>query len=80
MELCRNVIDLLDTESVETSVADQEAQLRVIAKAVDQLEKSGVPVPDPLNTAKRERFQMTQDGLLRRGSPRGIWELAENSQ
>jgi hypothetical protein len=194
VDLCRNVIDLLDPESVETSVADQEAQLRAIAKAVDQLEKSGVPVPDPLrsektrlavalavqadakqalaqladefedilkdlrerigptpatteprprgkrsklpatphavlreqivralqklggsgrvaevieemgrqlegrllpgdlvwrattnepvwqNTAKWERFQMTQDGLLRRGSPRGIWELAESSQ
>ena len=32
------------------------------------------------NNAKWERFQMTQDGTLRRGSPRGVWELGENDQ
>lgn len=30
------------------------------------------------NNAKWERFQMVQEGLLRRGSPRGIWELGED--
>jgi hypothetical protein len=30
------------------------------------------------NNAKWERFHMTQDGLLRRGSPHGIWELGED--
>ena len=30
------------------------------------------------NNAKWERFQMTQDGSLRSGSPRGIWELGED--
>ena len=194
VELCREVIDQLDASSEDTAVAEQEAQLRAIAKAVGQLEKSGVAVPDPLraektrlaaslamhtdakqalaqltdefqelledlrervgqdantpnakprakrsklpktpqkvlregilvalrklggsarssdviaemashlkgkllpgddvwreatnepawqNNAKWERFQMTQDGALRRGSPRGIWELSEEGQ
>ena len=194
VELCRDVIDQLDASSKEVAVAEQEAQLRAIAKAVEQLEKSGVAVPEPLraektrlaaalavhadakqalaqladefqdilkdlrerlgqntttpeskprgkrsklpktpqnvlrehivralktlggrarvsdvidemarqlegkllpgdtvwreatnepawqNNAKWERFQMTQDGALRRGSPRGVWELGEGHQ
>ena len=32
------------------------------------------------NNTKWERYQMTQDGTLRRGSPRGIWELGEDSE
>jgi hypothetical protein len=51
VELCREVIDQLD-ESSDAAVAEQEAQLRAIAKAVEQLEKSGVPVPDPLRAEK----------------------------
>ena len=194
VELCREVIDQLDASSEDTAVAEQEAQLHAIAKAVGQLEKTGVAVPDPLraektrladslamhtdakqalaqladefqdilkdlrervgqdaslpntkprgkrsklpktpqkvlregiltalrklggsarssdviaemanqlkgqllpgddvwrdatnepawqNNAKWERFQMTQDGALRRGSPRGVWESAEEAQ
>jgi len=194
VELCREVIEQLDASSEDSAVAEQEAQLRAIAKAVEQLEKSGVPVPGPLraektrlaaslavhtdakqalaqladefqdilrdlrdrlgqnaaspevrsrgkrsklpktpqkvlrehivralknlggnarvsdvieemgrrlegkllpgdtvwreatnecawqNNAKWERFQMTQDGTLRRGSPRGVWELEEGRQ
>lgn len=51
-ELCRDVIDQLDASSEDTSIADQEAQLKAIAKAVDQLEKTGVPVPDSLRGEK----------------------------
>lgn len=194
VELCRDVIDQLDASSEEAAVAEQEAQLRAIAKAIEQLEKSGVAVPEPLraektrlaaslavhadakqalaqladefqdilkdlrerlgqstatpeakprgkrsklpktpqhvlrehivqalrklggrarvsevieemarqlegkllpgdtvwreatnepawqNNAKWERFQMTQDGALRRGSPRGVWELGEDQK
>jgi hypothetical protein len=92
VELCREVIDQLDASSDDAVVAEQEAQLRAIAKAVEQLEKSGVTVPDPLRTEKTrlaaslavhtdaKRFQMTQDGTLRRGSPRGVWELEEGHQ
>lgn len=194
VEMCRDVIDQLDASLEEVSVAEQEAQLRAIAKAVDHLEKTSVAVPEPLraektrlvaslavhadakqvlaqladefqeilkdlrerlgkdvqaqeakprgkrsklpktppavlrehileslknlggrarvsdvmeemtrrlegkllpgdtvwreatsepawqNNAKWERFQMTQDGALRHGSPRGIWELREDSE
>ncbi|SER35504.1 hypothetical protein SAMN05421690_10217 [Nitrosomonas sp. Nm51] len=193
VELCRGVIDQLDASSEDVAVVEQEAQLRAIAKAVEQLEKSDVTVPESLraektriaaalavhsdakqalaqladefqdilkdlrerlgqnttnseakprtkrstlpktpqsilrvhiiqalktlggrarvsdvieqmtkqldgkllpgdniwrdatnepawqNNAKWERFQMTQDGALRQGSPRGIWELGEDS-
>ena len=52
VELCREVIDQLDASSDDAAVAEQEAQLRAIAKAVEQLEKSRVAVPDPLRAEK----------------------------
>lgn len=52
VELCQDVIDQIDTNSEDALVTEQEAQLRAIAKAVDQLEKSGVPVPDSLRSEK----------------------------
>jgi hypothetical protein len=52
VEICREVIDRLDTSSDDGAVAEQEAQLRAIAKAVEQLEKSRVAVPDPLRAEK----------------------------
>jgi len=52
VEVCREVVDLLDESSDVAAVAEQEAQLRAIAKAVEQLEKSGVTVPDPLRAEK----------------------------
>ena len=52
VELCREVVDQLDASSEMSAVAEQEAQLRAIAKAVEQLEKSGVTVPDLLRGEK----------------------------
>ena len=52
VDLCREVIDHLDASSEDTAVAEQETQLRAIAKAVDQLEKSGVRVPEALRAEK----------------------------
>lgn len=52
MDLCREVIDRLDTENDEAETAPMEAQLREIAKAVEKLEKLGVPVPDALRAEK----------------------------
>jgi hypothetical protein len=194
VDLCRDVIDQLDASSEEVAVGEQEAQLRAIAKAIEQLENSSITVPEALraektrlaaslavhadakqalaqladefqdilkdlrerlgqntndsepkprrkrsrlpktlqavlrehilhalkklggrarvsevieemarqlegkllsgdtvwrettnepawqNNAKWERFQMTQDGALRRGSPRGIWELGDSTK
>lgn len=51
-ELGRDVIDQLDASSEDTSIADQEAQLKAIAKAVDQLVRARVPVPDSLRGEK----------------------------
>src|SRR4051812_31696880 len=52
VELCREVIDQLDSSSDDAAVSEQEAQLRAIARAVEQLEKSRVAVPDPLRAEK----------------------------
>ena len=52
VELCREVIRQLDASSEDIDVAEQEAQLRAVAKAIEQLEKSGVAVPDPLRAEK----------------------------
>ena len=32
------------------------------------------------NNACWERYQMLEDGILKTGSPRGIWELSEERQ
>ena len=52
VDLCRDVIDQLDDSSKGVVVAEQEAQLHAIAKAIEQLEKSDVAVPDPLRAEK----------------------------
>ena len=52
VELCRDVIDQLDPSSEDEDVAEQEVQLRAIAKAIEQLEKSSVGVPGPLRAEK----------------------------
>ena len=52
VELCRDVIDRLDATSEDVAVAEQKTQLHHIAKAIEQLENSGVGVPDPLRAEK----------------------------
>ena len=52
IELCRNVIDRLDSGPDESKTSEKEAQLREIAKAVEKLEKMGVAVPDALRSEK----------------------------
>jgi hypothetical protein len=52
VELCRDVVEQLDVSSEGSAVAEQEAQLRAIAKAVEQLERSSVPVPETLRAEK----------------------------
>ena len=52
IELCREVIDRIDSRSDDPKAAEKEAQLREIAKAVEKLEKMGVPVPDALRGEK----------------------------
>jgi hypothetical protein len=52
IELCHEVIDRIDASSGETAVAEQEAQLRAIAEAVEQLERARITVPDPIRAEK----------------------------
>jgi len=52
IELCRKVIERIDSGSDDRKAAEKEAQLREIAKAIEKLEKMGVPVPDALRSEK----------------------------
>jgi len=52
IDLVRDVIDRIDCGSDNTDSGEKEAQLREIAKAVEKLEKMGVPVPDALRAEK----------------------------
>lgn len=52
VELCREVIERLDAGSDNGETAAMEAQLREIARAIDKLDKQGVPVPDALRAEK----------------------------
>ncbi|QQG64959.1 hypothetical protein [Desulfobulbus oligotrophicus] len=52
VELCRKVIERLDTGSENGETAAMEAQLREIARTIDKLDKQGVPVPDALRAEK----------------------------
>ncbi len=52
IELCRDVIDRIDCTSDNADTGEKEAQLREIAKTVENLEKMGVSVPDALRAEK----------------------------
>lgn len=52
LEALRDLIEYLDSDAEAVPVAEQEVQLRAIAKAVEQLEKAGVTVPGPLRGEK----------------------------
>ncbi len=52
VELCREVVECLDTGSDNGETSAMEAQLREIARAIDNLDKLGVPVPDMLRAEK----------------------------
>lgn len=77
VDLCRDVIDQLDAGSEEVTVADQEAQLRAIAKAVDQLEKSGVAVPEPL---RAEKTRLAAALAVRTDAKQALAQLADEFQ
>jgi hypothetical protein len=52
VDLCREVIERLGAGSGNGETAAMEAQLREIARAIDKLDKLGVPVPDALRAEK----------------------------
>jgi hypothetical protein len=77
VELCREVIDQLDTSSEDAAVAEHEAQLRVIAKAVEQLEKSDVAVPDPL---RAEKTRLAASLAVHTDAKQALAQLADEFQ
>lgn len=77
VELCREVIDQLDASSDTSVVAEQEAQLRAIAKAVEQLEKSGVTVPDPL---RAEKIRLAASLAVHTDAKQALAQLADEFQ
>jgi len=52
VELCREVIDELDSGVYDSDVGTRETQLREIAKTIERLERAGVAVPDALRAEK----------------------------
>jgi chorismate mutase len=52
VELCREVIGQLDGGNGNGETLAMEVQLREIARAIDKLDKQGVPVPDGLRAEK----------------------------
>lgn len=52
VDLCREVIDRLDTLADDAQTAEMEIQLREIAATIERLEKAGVTVPDVLRAEK----------------------------
>ena len=77
VELCRNVIEQLDANSEDTAVAEQESQLRAIAKAIEQLDKSGVAVPDPL---RAEKTRLVAALAVHADAKQALAQLAEEFQ
>lgn len=52
IDLCREVIDQLEGDNDDVEMTAMDAQLREISKAVEQLEKQGIAVPDGLRAEK----------------------------
>ena len=77
VQLCREVIGQLAAGSAAVVVAEQEAQLRAIARAVEQLEKSGVAVPDPL---RGEKTRLAASLSLHTDAKQALLQLAEDLQ
>ena len=77
VELCRDVIDLLDASSEGVAVAEQEAQLRAIAKAIEQLEKTGVAVPTPL---RAEKTRLAASLAVHADAKQALAQLADEFQ
>lgn len=77
VELCRDVIDQLDASSEEIAVTEQETQLRAIAKAIEQLEKSGVAVPEPL---RAEKVRLAAALAMHADAKQALAQLADEFQ
>ena len=74
VELCREVIDRIDSGPDDPKSAEKEAQLREIAKAIEKLEKMGVPVPDAL---RGEKTRLAAELGIQAQAEQALHHLAE---
>lgn len=74
IDLFRDVIDRIDCASDNAKTGEKEAQLREIAKAVEKLEKMGVPVPDAL---RAEKTRLAADLGIQTQSEQTLQHLAD---
>ena len=76
-QILRALKKLGGSARVSDVMAEMSTQLEGKLLPGDSVWRDATNEPAWQNNAKWERFQMTQDGALRRGSPRGVWELEE---
>jgi len=74
VELCREVIDELDSGTDDPDSGEWEAQLREIAKAIERLEKAGVSVPDVL---RGEKTRLAASLAVHADSAQALAQLAD---
>lgn len=74
IELCRDVIDEIVESPCDTDSAEKEAQLRIIARTIEQLERAKVGVPDVL---RAEKTKLAAAIEVQSESVRALSELAD---
>lgn len=74
VDLCREVIDGLDTSTDSSDIVEREAQLREISKSIERLEKSGVAVPDVL---RGEKTRLAASLAVHADSTQALAQLAD---
>ena len=74
VDLCREVIDVLDSSTDDSDVGEREAQLREISKTIERLEKAGVSVPDVL---RGEKTRLAASLAVHADSTQALAQLAD---
>ena len=74
VELCREVIDELDSDACDSDVAEREAQLREIAKTIERLDKASVAVPEVL---RAEKTRLAASLAVHADSTQALAQLAD---
>ena len=74
VDLCREVIDGLDSSTDDSDVGEREAQLREISKTIERFEKAGVSVPDVL---RGEKTRLAASLAVHADSTQALGQLAD---
>lgn len=73
-EVCRHVIESLDSVGDDDESREKEAQLREIAKTIERLEKAGVAIPDAL---RGEKTRLASELAIKSEGLAGMNRLAD---